>query len=49
VSEDPRHRTCWGKVHYYQTLLRDKPMSLRAGQSYAFEIAYEPHIVRAAG
>jgi hypothetical protein len=49
VSDDPRHRTCWGKVHYYQTLLRDKPMALRAGASYGFEIAFEPHVVRAAG
>jgi hypothetical protein len=49
VSEDARHRTCWGKVHYYQTLLRDKPLALRAGQTYGFDIAYEPHVVRAAG
>ena len=49
VSEDPRHRTCWGKVHFYQTLQRDKPMALRAGGTYAFEIAFEPHVVRAAG
>lgn len=49
VSDDPRHRTCWGKVHYYQTLLRDKPMALRAGASYGFEIAFEPHVVRAEG
>ena len=48
VSEDARHRTCWGKVHYYQTLLRDKPLALRAGQTYGFDIAYEPHVVRAA-
>ena len=47
VSDNPKHRTCWGKVHFYQTLQRDKPMHLRAGMSYAFEIAYQPHIVRA--
>ena len=47
VSDNPKHRTCWGKVHFYQTLQRDKPMPLRAGMSYAFEIAYQPHIVRA--
>jgi hypothetical protein len=47
VSDNPRHRTCWGKVHFYQTLQRDKPMPLRAGASYAFEIAYQPHVVRA--
>jgi hypothetical protein len=47
VSDNPRHRTCWGKVHFYQTLERDKPMPLRAGTSYGFEIAYQPHIVRA--
>ena len=47
VSDNSRHRTCWGKVHFYQTLQRDKPMPLRAGTSYGFEIAFQPHIVRA--
>ena len=47
VSDSPKHRTCWGKVHFYQTLQRDKSMPLRAGMTYAFEIAYQPHIVRA--
>ena len=47
VSDSPKHRTCWGKVHFYQTLQRDKSMPLRAGMNYAFEIAYQPHIVRA--
>ena len=47
VSDNPKHRTCWGKVHFYQTLQRDKSMPLRAGMTYAFEIAYQPHIVRA--
>jgi len=47
VSDNPKHRTCWGKVHFYQTLQRDKSMPLRAGMNYAFEIAYQPHIVRA--
>jgi len=47
VSDNSKHRTCWGKVHFYQTLQRDKSMPLRAGMSYAFEIAYQPHIVRA--
>lgn len=49
VSEDPRHRSCWGKVHFYQILERDKPMALRAGMSYTLEIAYQPHIVPAGG
>ena len=49
VSEDVRHRTCWGKVHFYQVLERDNAMPLRAGQSYGFEIAYQPDIVRAGG
>jgi len=49
VSEDPRHRTCWGKVHFYQVLERDKPMALRAGMSYTLEIAFQPHIVPASG
>lgn len=48
VSDHPKHRTCWGKVHFYQTLQRDKAMPLRAGATYAFEIAYQPHVQRAA-
>ena len=47
VSDNLKHRTCWGKVHFYQTLERDKPMPLRAGTTYSFEIAYQPHVVRA--
>ena len=47
VSDSPKHRTCWGKVHFYQTLQRDKSMPLRAGMTYSFEIAYQPHVVRA--
>lgn len=47
VSDNSRHRTCWGKVHFYQTLQREKPMPLRAGTQYAFEIAYQPQIIRA--
>jgi hypothetical protein len=48
VTEDSRHRTLWGKVHYYQVLERSKPISLRAGSSYQFEIAYQPDIQRGA-
>ncbi len=47
VTDNPRHRSCWGKIHFYQTLQRDKPMPLRAGMSYFFEIAYQPDIMRA--
>ena len=49
VSEDPKHRTCWGKMHFYQVLERSKPLALRAGQPYSFEVAYQPQVVRAAG
>lgn len=49
VSDDLKHRTYWGKVHYYQTLERTKAMPLRVGTSYHFEIAYQPHVVRANG
>lgn len=48
VSDDPRHRSCWGKVHFYQLLERDHPLPLRAGQPYLFEISYQPDIRRAA-
>ncbi len=46
VSEDSKHRTIWGKVHFYQVLERNKAMNLRAGTSYSFEIAYQPDIQR---
>jgi hypothetical protein len=47
VSEDPSHRTCWGKIHYYQALRRDNPLAMRPGQALTLEVAFEPHIVRA--
>lgn len=46
VGQDPSHRTCWGKVHYYQVLGRSHPLALRPGQSLALEVAYEPEIAR---
>lgn len=46
VSEDSKHRTIWGKVHFYQILERNKTMNLRAGTGYSFEIAYQPDIQR---
>jgi hypothetical protein len=49
VSEDPKHRTCWGKMHFYQVLERNKPLALRVGTPYAFEIAFQPDVVRAGG
>lgn len=47
VTSDPRHRTCWGKIHYYQVLERDHALAVRPGQSLALELAYEPHVARA--
>ncbi len=49
VSEDPKHRTCWGKMHFYQILERNKPLALRVGTPYTFEIAFQPDIIRAGG
>jgi hypothetical protein len=45
VSEDPNHRTYFGKVHFYQTLVRDRPLIVRPNQPYKLEISFEPHIV----
>ncbi len=45
VSEDPNHRTYYGKVHYYQTLVRDHTLVLRPGQPYRLEVTFEPDIV----
>ena len=47
VSADPAHRTCWGKIHYYQAYERDHPLPVRAGQSLGIEVSYEPDIARA--
>ena len=46
VTSNPAHRTCWGKIHYYQSLERDHSLQVRAGQSLSLEIAYQPEIVR---
>ncbi|MDR1817624.1 MAG: hypothetical protein LBR07_05515 [Puniceicoccales bacterium] len=45
VSDDPNHRTYYGKIHYYQTLLRDRPLPMRPGKWYRLEVSFEPHIV----
>ncbi|MDR2863777.1 MAG: hypothetical protein LBV54_07920 [Puniceicoccales bacterium] len=45
VSEDPAHRTYYGKVHYYQTFLRDHPLTLKPNQPYNLEVSFQPHIV----
>jgi hypothetical protein len=46
VSEDPKHKSLFGKIHYYQILERDKTMSLRPGVGYNFEVVLQPDIVR---
>ncbi len=46
VSEDPKHKSLFGKIHYYQILERDKTLSLRPGIGYSFEVVLQPDIVR---
>ena len=46
VSEDPKQRSLFGKIHYYQILERDKTLSLRPGIGYNFEVVLQPDIVR---
>ena len=46
VATDPAHRTCWGKIHYYQVYERDNPLQVRAGQALGIEVSYEPDVVR---
>lgn len=46
VSEDPKQRSLFGKIHYYQILERDKTLSLRPGVGYNFEVVLQPDIVR---
>ncbi|MDR2430322.1 MAG: hypothetical protein LBD14_05495 [Puniceicoccales bacterium] len=45
VSDDTAQRTYYGKIHYYQILLRDRPLHLRPGHPYRLEVTYTPHIV----
>lgn len=45
VSEDPAFRSYYGKLHYVQTLLRDRPLIMRPGQQYKLIISFEPDII----
>jgi hypothetical protein len=45
VSDNIGHRTCYGKLHYYQVLARARPLHLRPNHPYHFEVSFEPHIV----
>ncbi len=49
VSNDPTHRSNYGKVHYLQTLRRDHPLIMRPGQTYRLQISFEPDIAMSAG
>jgi hypothetical protein len=44
VTNDPAHRTNFGKIHYVQTLLRDHPLIMRPGQVYRFVVNFEPDV-----
>jgi hypothetical protein len=45
VTDDPAHRTYYGKIHFYQVLQRERPLILRPSQPYKIEVTFEPHVV----
>ncbi|MDR2512717.1 MAG: hypothetical protein LBD01_02825 [Puniceicoccales bacterium] len=45
VLDDPAHRTYYGKMHYYQHFLRDRPLIMRPGHPYRLEVTFEPHVI----
>lgn len=44
VSDDPKYRTNYGKIHYLQALVRDHPLIMRPGQAYRFAVNFEPDV-----
>ncbi len=49
VTDDPRYKTLYGKIHYLQTLTRDYPLNMRPGQQYRLTVAFEPDLARVDG
>ncbi len=47
VSADPQYRTYWGKIHYLQVYMRDRPLPMRPGVQYRITISLDPDIVYA--
>ena len=46
VSADPTYRTNYGKVHYFQHLVRDHPLIMRPGHVYRLAVNFEPDVAR---
>jgi len=44
VTNDPGYRTCWGNLHYIQSLVRDHPLNMRPGQQYRLTISFAPDV-----
>ncbi len=44
VTNEPGYRTCWGNIHYIQTLVRDHPLIMRPGQQYRLTISFAPDV-----
>jgi hypothetical protein len=44
VSEELAYRTCWGNLHYLQSLVRDHPLNMRPGQQYRLIISFSPDV-----
>jgi len=47
VSDNPKYKTYWGKIHYLQVLERDHPLTMRPGQQYRLTVEFEPDIALA--
>jgi hypothetical protein len=44
VTNESTYRTCWGNVHYLQTLVRDHPLNMHPGQQYRLSISFSPDV-----
>lgn len=46
VSEDPKYRTYYGKIHYLQELSRTYPLIMHPGQTYKLTVSFTPDVIR---
>ncbi len=47
VTADPNYKSCWGKLHFLQSLKRDHPLIMRPGQQYRLTVEFEPDLAMA--
>lgn len=44
VTNELAYRTYWGNLHYIQSLVRDHPLVMRAGQQYRLSLSFAPDL-----